>query len=459
MTAPAPRALDRSAWGWALFEWARNPYILCTIYILSPYVATQVIGDPVRGQEIISGWHKISGLMVALSAPFLGAAADRMGARKPLLLAIMAIFTPAVAVQFLALPDGAGLPLWALAAAIIIAGTAFAWSEALHNAMLTSAAPGPLLARASGLGLALGNGAAVLVLIVVLFAFALPGQVDWGFLPAAPLLGLSHAAHEPSRIAAPIAAAWAIVFSIPFFLYARDRNSTGARFLPALRHGLGAVLATLRKLDQHRNVATFLIARMLYVDGKIAILIVGGVYAAGVMGWGLIEMLAFGITLSTVAVFGGLLSGWLDDRLGPKRAVLIEIAVTLACLIAMVSMSRTAMFFVIPVDPGARVWDGPVFQTAPELAYLGASIVIAVSITAAYASSRTLMAQLSPPGMEGELFGLYALAGAATVWAGPTLVEIFTRAYASQQAGFASIGLLLVAGFVVLAFVKPPTHA
>jgi UMF1 family MFS transporter len=102
------------------------------------------------------------------------------------------------------------------------------------------------------------------------------------------------------------------------------------------------------------------------------------------------------------------------------------------------------------------VWDGPVFQTAPELAYIGVSTIIAISITAAFASSRALMARLAPEGMEGEVFGLYAMAGSATAWLGPLVVEHFTEAYHSQRAGFGSIALLLVAGFVLLLFVKPP---
>ena len=47
----------RGQLGWALFEWARNPYvILITIYIFSPYFSSTVVGDPVRGQAIWREW-------------------------------------------------------------------------------------------------------------------------------------------------------------------------------------------------------------------------------------------------------------------------------------------------------------------------------------------------------------------------------------------------------------------
>lgn len=61
-TAPSPSPESRpqpahaSTLGqvsWAMFEWARNPYyILIVIYIFGPYFTAEVIGDPVRGQEI-----------------------------------------------------------------------------------------------------------------------------------------------------------------------------------------------------------------------------------------------------------------------------------------------------------------------------------------------------------------------------------------------------------------------
>lgn len=456
MAAPQ---IDRSAWSWALYEAARNPYVLlCTIYVMAPYIATTVIGDPVQGQAIISSWHKIAGVLVAVSAPFLGAAMDRMGRRKPILGVVTVGMVAAFFAQWWAMPGGAGLPLWGLGAVLIFAGVMFSWSEVAHNSMLTTAAKPEVLGHTSGLGLALGNVASVLLLVFVLFAFALPGVIDLPFVPDAPLFGLDRTAFEPNRIVGPLSALWLAIFALPLFFYARDLETTGEKFGDAMRHGVGKVVGTIRKLRDHRNVALFLVARMLYADGKTAILIFSGVYAAGVMGWDLLEMLTLGVVTTAFGVIGGLSGGHLDSWLGPKRAVAIEIGVTLVCLLVMVSMTPTSMFFIVPVAEDAVAWNGPLFQSPPELAYLLTTCVIAISISAAYASSRTLMARLAPAGMEGELFGLYALSGAATVWLGPLLVEHFTETYQSQRAGFAAISLLLVAGFLMLLLVKPPPN-
>lgn len=430
--------------------------LLGTIYVFAPYVSNVVIGDPIQGQALISGWHKTAGIIIALTAPFLGAATDRMGRRKPLLAVFTAALAATIVVQWWALPGGEGLPLWALGLAVTASGVAFVYTEVLHNAMLTRAAQPAVLSHVSGLGLALGNAGSLLLLVFVLVTMALPGQVDWPFLPDAPLFGLDPAAHEPSRIVTILCAVWLVVFAAPIFLYTPDLVATGERFGDALKNGFGNVWRTIRKLRDYRNVALFLVARMLYADGKTAILIFSGIYAAGAMGWGLIEMLAYGIVLTIFAVPGGIISGWLDHVIGPKRAVVIEIGATFLCLIAMVSMTPTSILFFIPVDANVVVWDAPLFNTAPELAYMGFAIVIAIAITAAYASSRALMARLAPEGMEGEVFGLYALAGSATAWLGPLLVEHFTATYQSQRAGFGSLAVLLIAGFALLLFVKPP---
>lgn len=449
--------IDRGAFSWALFEWARNPWVLLgTIYVFAPYVSNVVIGDPIQGQTLISGWHRTAGMIIAVTAPFLGAASDRMGRRKPLLALFIAVLAVTIAVQWWALPAGAGLPMWALGLAVTVSGIAFVYTEVLHNSMLTRAAAPGTLSHVSGLGLALGSIGSLILLVFVLVTMALPGQMDLPLLPDAPMFGLDAAAFEPARIVTWLCAVWLVVFAVPLFLYTPDLVTTGERFGDAMKNGVGNVIRTIRKLRDYRNVALFLIARMLYADGKTAILIFSGIYAAGTMGWGLIEMLLYGIVLTIFAVFGGFAAGWLDHAVGTKRAVVIEIGVTFVCLIAMVSMTATSMLFFIPVDPDAVVWASPLFNTAPELAYMGFAIIIAISITAAYASSRSLMARLAPKGMEGEVFGLYALSGSATAWLGPLLVEHFTSTYQSQRAGFGSITILLVAGFLLLLMVKPP---
>jgi UMF1 family MFS transporter len=460
MTVAAPPAgtlaggaLPRSAWCWAAFEGFRNPaVVLITIYVFMPYYVQAVAPTPVEGQALAARAHQYAGWAVALTAPILGLVVDRLGPRKPMLALTVLLMVPLYFSLWFVMrggPIGPGVFLAIAAAKSML----FAWTEVFHNALLLPAARGHT-ARASGLGLALGNATSVAALVFVLWAFSLPGTVDWAFVPAQPLFGLDQAANEPARIVGPIVAG-SLLIGLALILWGvPDVAATGERLGPALRKALGDLKAMVGELKREREAAKFLLARMIYADGKTAILIFSGVLAAGTMGWGTLEMLAYGIILSILAVGGGLLAGWIDPRIGPKRAVLLEIAVTMLILLGMLG-ARPDRVLWIAVDP-VPLFEGPMFTTLPELAFIAAAGIGAISITAAYASSRTLLTLLVPPERVGTFFGLYALSGTATMWLGPMLVAWGTLATNSQQGGFATVLILLGLGFVLLARVKVP---
>ena len=438
----------------------RDPYvILVTIYIFMPYVAATVVGDPVRGQEVISRWSQYSGWAVMATAPFLGAAVDRLGGRKIWLGLVTALMIPMIAALWLTKPDGSGLTLTATMALTTAIGILFSWSEVLHNSLLVRAAGLQAAHKASGLALALANLFAVLALGFTAWAFALPGlpgTTSWGWLPHTPLLGLSRAAHEPERVVALISAGLFGLGAIPLFLFTRDAEPTGVPPLKALAGGARELGRMLRTVSQFKNAAIYLVSRMFFYDGMVSILIYAGIYAVGVMKWGAVEMLLYGIILSVLAVMGGMVGLWLDHAIGPKRAVQIEIAVSLLGIIAMLGMAPDRILYLWHWNPAshAPVWGGPFFRTLPEWVFLGIGFSNAVFITAHFASSRTLLTRLTPPAQTGAFFGVFALSGTATSWLGPFLVNQGTRIFKSQQGGFATITLLLAVGLTGLMFVR-----
>jgi UMF1 family MFS transporter len=448
------------SWGqnaWAVFEWARNPYvILITIYIFAPYFANEVVGDAARGQSLWARMNWIGAFFIAILAPFLGAIADSMGRRKPWIALFVGIMVPTCFLLWFATPGGAGLSVLTISALIIICNVSFEFSAVFHNAMLPTIAPDRRMAQLSGLGLALGNAGSLIILLGMLYMVALPGVVDWSFIADKPWFGLDPVAHEPSRTAGPVTALWLLVFALPLFLLTSDQPSTGIKMREAVRGSWVQVRGTLMKLKHHRNVALYLLARMLYNDGKTAVLVVGGVYAAVTFSWGFLDMLIYGIVLTIFAIFGGVLGGWLDNTFGSQKAILISIGGTMLGLLGALSITPNEIFFFIPFDPNTTppIWDLPFFRTWPEVLYLTLVILIAVFITAAYANSRTMLARIAPVETMGEFFGLYALSGTATAFMGTALVDGVTVLFDSARIGFASVFLLLGSGFILMFFVK-----
>lgn len=449
--------LSRGGVSWSLFEGARNPYIiLVTIYIFAPYVASIMVGDPVRGQAVLSRWSQYQGWVVMLTAPLLGASIDQLGRRKIWLGLIVAAMVPMMAALWLAKPDLTGLSVTMTMLTMTLIGIGFSYSEVLHNSLLIRAAGLGGAHKASGLALALGNGFSVVALAFTAWAFALPGKVTWAWVPKQPLFGLSTATHEHERVVALMAAAIFAIGALPLFLFTPDAEPTGIPVAAAFRNGAATLWRMIRTVGHYRDAAIYLVSRMFYVDGMNAILIYAGIYAIGVMKWHALEMLAYGVTLSVLAVLGGFVGRWLDAGLGPKAAVRVSIGMSLLGIIGFLGMAPDRILYFWAFDPAAHapLWNGPVFRTLPELIFLLIGFNNAVFITAQYASSRTMLTRITPPEQTGAFFGVYALSGVATGWLGPMMVNLGTNLTHTQQGGFATIIGLLAIGFVGLLFVR-----
>ncbi len=449
--------LTRGAISWSIYEGVRDPYvILITIYIFMPYVAQVMVGDPVRGQAIISQWSQYSGWATMATAPFLGASVDRLGRRKGWLAVCTLTMIPLMFALWWARPDGSGLSVTGVMMMTTIIGLLFSYTEVLHNSLLVRAAGIGGAHKASSLALALANAFALIALGFTAWAFALPGHVNWSWVPHAPLFGLDPATHEQDRITGPMSGLLFALGALPLFLFTPDVPRTTVSVVDAFKAGAGDLWTMLKTVQKRRDAFIFLIARMFYVDGMTAVLLYAGVYAVGVMHWGSLEMLLYGIILTVLAVIGGFLARAFDAGLGPKRAVQLEILMSLLGIVAIIGMGPDKILFFWHYDPHAHapMWNGPVFRTLPEWIFILIGFSNAIFITAHYASSRTLLTRLTPPEQTGAFFGAYAVSGTATVWLGSFLVNLGTNLTHTQQGGFATISILLFIGFIGLLFVR-----
>ncbi len=448
--------LNRGGIAWSIFQGGRDPYIiLVTIYIFLPYVSSVLVGDPIRGQEVVSRYAQILGWLVMITAPFLGATIDKLGRRKIALAVVVGLMVPIIASMWFAKPGGAlsvpeVMALWTAATLL------FNYSEVLHNSLLVRAAGMKGAHRASGLALALGNSISVVALAFTAWAFALPGKVPWSWVPKAPLFGLDPATAEPQRVVALIAAGTLALGAVPLFLFTPDAPSSGVKLLSALRSGASDLWAMIRTVRRYKDAVVYLSSRMFFVDGMNAILVYAGVYATGVMRWGPLEMLTYGILLSITAAIGGIVARWLDQSIGPKNALRLQIFMAILGLVAFLGMTPEKILYLWAWDPHAHppMWPGPVFRSLPEWIFILIGFSNSIFISGQYASSRTILTRITPPAQAGAFFGVYALAGFATSWLAPTLVNWGTSATNSQQGGFAMIPVLLAIGLVGLFFVK-----
>lgn len=453
--AGTPAASPLGYYSWAFGQAARDPfYIMVVIYIFFPYFSAVVVGDPVRGQSLIGYINASVGFVLAATILFLGAIADTVGRRKPWILVTYGTIAIGGFLLWWVKPGSEGLSLYSSVGLIFIIMVAFAYAEVFHNAMLPSITPAERAGEVSGLAYALGNFGAVSMMVFVLFAFALPGVQDWPFLPEQPLLGIDHSLNEHDRIVGPISGVWLVIFILPVLLFTPDGLNRGITWRQAARTGIREVATTLRQLIKHySNIAVYLVARMLFNDGMVGVLIFGGVYAAGNFGWETITLLIFGLTTSVSAMIGAYLGGRLEDRLGSMRTLKVSIFGSATLLVVLTSITPETLFFVIPASD-EPVWAFPYFSTLAELAYLATNQAFALFFVTGLSASRTLMAKISPPEMATQFFGLYGLSGSITAFLAPLLVAVVTDITQSQRIGFASLVMLIVVGGLMLGLVR-----
>jgi MFS transporter, UMF1 family len=454
--AAEARALSLSAWSWVGYEATRVPYlVLIKIYIFVPYVVKVMIGDPVLGQTMFARYGFVTGLIGAMTVPFLGAALDRMGPRKPWITVFVMASLPLLVGLWWAKPDLSGLSVHSVIVIVMALNLLFVYSEILHNAMLGPAVGVRRVGRTSGVSLGVANLVSVAIMTFLLWGFALPGHLHSFGVPDAPLFGFSQASHEMERLIGPLVAALACAGLVMLLRFTIDAPPSGETFPSAARLGFKDVFVLIADLPRQRNLMKFLVARTLYADGFHTLIIFEGIYASGVMGWHGFELLSFAIVKIAFAGLGGVMAGELNARLGTRRAIIVEILITVVLLVMVLGTSPDKIVYLWHYDPApTALWNGPVFRTLPELAFLLMSGLMTAFAVASVASGRAMIVQIVPPARVGSYFGLFGLSSSATVWIAPLLVGLLTAHFHSQAVGLIPIAVLLAVGAIGLLFVK-----
>ena len=408
----APR---RGLFGWCLYDWANSAFpTVITTFVFSAYFTKAIAADEISGTAQWGIAISLSGLFVALLSPFLGAIADHGGRRKPWVFVLTLLCVVASALLWLARPE-TNFIILALSL-VALANFAFEMAMVFYNAMLPDLVPRQRIGRLSGWGWGLGyaGGLVCLGLTLVLLVQA-----------ETPIFGLDKENFEHIRATGPMVAIWMAVFAAPFFLWTPDRPDQGISFAAALKRGIATLIDTFRRVREYKQIVRFLIARMMYTEGLNTLFTFGGIYAAGTFGMEFDELILFGIALNVTAGLGAAAFAWVDDRIGPKRTILIAVTGLTVLGAVLLFVEGKALFWTFALPLGIFV--GP-----------------------AQAASRTMMARLAPPRMMTEMFGLYALSGKATAFLGPALLAWMTVVFASQRAGMAVIMVFFLLGLVLL---------
>jgi len=439
-------------WGWMSFDWASQPfYTLGLTFIFGPYFAVvatesfmtagmdEAVADA-RAQSMWSAGQTVAGLLIAFSAPFLGAFADNAGRKIPWVAFFSIVYVVATFALWGLTPDGGALVLMLV---IFYVGF-FAAESALNftNAILPSLGNDKEIGRISGSGAAFGYWGGVTSLFIMLLLFA-ESEEGVTLLGNAPLFGLDPEAREGTRFVGPFIAMWYIIFIVPFFLYVRDDPNAPSRST-RISAVWGELMLTLRGVFERKSLLSFLVGSMFYRDALNALYAFGGIYAALVLDWQTIQIGVFGIIAAIAAAIVTWLAGMADSRFGPKPVIRVAVWVLIGVSTVIITMSREGILG-IPFAEGSRI---------PDILFYICGMCIGGAGGALYASSRSMMVRHTHPDRPTEAFGLFALTGKATAFLAPALITLFTIATGSNQLGFLPVIFLFLLGLFLLRWVN-----
>jgi UMF1 family MFS transporter len=352
--APVPVA-------WALYDFANTIFSFAVVSGAIGLFLNDRFG-PRDGAVLLSISVALSVGLNALVSPILGAISDRGGRRMPFLLLFTALCIGAT--FFIAdVPPLIGLVLF------IVANFAYQAALIYYDATLKTVSYPATRGRLSGIGTAVGYCGTVFVGLLIAFL-------------AVPVA-------DRFRLAALLF----LIFAIPIFAIVREPRARDERPL-----SLGDIVASFGQLrlsiDHARQVPgleRFLVGRFFYSDAVNTVIVVMSVVTVEALGVSAATANVILLGLTIVAIAMSFAWGWLADRIGPKRTLIIVLA-------------SWAIGLVIG---GVAIGFGP--GGLPPFLLAGA--ILGSGLGGVTVADRVLMIRLSPPERIGEFFGLYGLVG------------------------------------------------
>jgi UMF1 family MFS transporter len=400
----------RALWSWAFYDWANSAFATVVLAGFFPLLFQDFWSSDVGAAEanLRLGWANSAGsLLIVVTAPVLGAVADRGGFRKRFLI-LFALLGIAGTGLLTGVPGGEWLPAAVL---FVCATVGFMAANVFYDALLVSVAPRERWHAVSGLGFGMGYlGGGLLYLGCVVAALQ---PTAFGFADAT----------EAATAAFLATAAWWAVFSVPLMLFVPEPAATRAEGNP-WRSGMQQLLGTVRHLRRYRAAGTFLLAYWIYIDGVDTVVRMAVAYGRS-LGFERSDLILALLLVQFVGFPAAIAFGWLGERMGPKRGIYVGLAVyVLVC-----------------------VWGA--FIRSPWEFYVIAVLVGLVQ-GGVQALSRSFYAGLIPAEAAGEFFGFYNLLGKFAALIGPPLFGLFGTWFGDVRYSMLSLIILFAVGAVLL---------
>jgi MFS transporter, UMF1 family len=416
MTLPASPwrtlILRKPVVAWALYDCGNSAFATSVMVGFFPLFFNQYWSAEATGAETTTRLMLVNGiasLLLAITAPVLGAIADRGGLRK-FLLTLFAVIGAATTAWLYWVPQGA----WQQAAFVFgVASTGFAAANIFYDSMLMDVTTENRFDHVSAFGFSVGYVGGGVLFAVHLLMILEPG---WFGLPDI---------QTAVRVAFLTVAVWWLLFTVPLLSVVHEQK-------PAVRPPLGSAISlgfmqlreTFRHVRQVRAALWFLIAYWLYIDGVNTVMKVAIDFGYKI-GVGQTDLMIALLLVQFIGFPAALLFGWLGERIGPRRGLLIGIAIYVVVTSWAAFMTTVREFYTM-------------------------AFLVGLAQGGVQSLSRSLFARLIPPDKPAEFFGFYNMIGKFAAVLGPFFVAFAAAATGNARSAVAAVLPLLVIGALVL---------
>lgn len=417
-------AVNRKAiFGWAMYDWANSAYATTVMAGFFPVFFKQFCCfgvDAVTSTALLGFANSFAGILIALSAPLLGAIADRSGAKKKFLTFFLFMGVVMTCALFMVARGE-----WIFGISLYIMSTiGFSGGNIFYDSLLPFVAPEKKLDVVSALGFSLGylGGGILFTLNIVMtlkpaiFGLAGPTEaVKWSFLT----VGI-----------------WWSLFSIPILILVKEPTQEARKTIgTAVREGFDQLKSTFQEIRHVKTIGLFLVAYWLYIDGVDTIIRMAVDYGMSI-GFDPKDLLKALLITQFIGFPAALGFGYLGEKMGTKRAIFLAIAVYLFVTIWGAYMDEKHEFYILAMTVG-------LVQGGIQ------------------ALSRSFYVRIIPANGAAEYFGFYNMIGKFSIVLGPLLigaVAVLVRSlgygdHLASRISIASVSLLFIAGGILFFFV------
>jgi MFS transporter, UMF1 family len=417
----AGRSSAVAVWAWVLYDFSNTIFSVTVLSLFFPLWVEGLVGDggAFSGAGLVNAATALAALLVVVTAPILGAVADLRQRRVPYLILLTLAAVALTAALDLAGGVVAGLAIF------VAADLAYQSALVFYNALLPSVAVGRGAGRISGYGTAVGYVGTLVALVVLTYIVGNATEIK-AFL--GPLGGWMEAGNGDNSNAFLPTAILYLVFSLPAFFLVPDRAVRERRPV-SLGAAYTDVARTLRNLRGYAGVGTFIVATVLYTDAANTAIANMALYGTVVFDMDTIEIRNLLLFSTVFAVVGSTVAGFMTDRAGPKRTLVVVLVIWLvAIVLAATAVGKWMLFLAGPF--------------------------VGIALGGMWTVGRVMLVALSPPEKIGEFFGLFSLAGKVSAVVGPALTAALLFIFGGGPFGYrisiGSLALVMAGGLFFL---------